>query len=554
MWHLGPVPLRAYAFCIIAGIFLAIWVTDRRWRARGGSAGTVGDIALWAVPFGIVGGRIYHVVTSPQAYFGSGGDPVDALRIWNGGLGIWGAVLFGALGAWIACRRRGIPLPPFGDALAPGLALAQAVGRWGNWFNQELFGRPTDLPWGLEIDPAHRPRATPATRPSTRRSSTSRSGCIAMAGILVWADRRFRMGHGRVFALYVVLYTRRPRVIETVRIDEANTILGLRVNVWVSGVLLRGRADLPRGVGAAAARARGRRRAGRRTLGAGEHASDDDAPGRRRRRRGAAGPVDERGDDDVSDPGEAPSAQAEIHHDHQDVSGGWLRAAVFGAMDGLVSNLALISGMAGGSAAASTVALAGVAGLAAGAFSMAAGEYVSVQVAERAGRARDRRRARRDPGPPRGRARRAGRDLRRPRRRARARAARSPSRSPSTRSGRCAPTRCSSSGSTRTSWPARWWRRGRASWRSASVRSSRCCRTSSAPSSLLAGGRPGLDRAVRGRRAGGAGHGPHLVVLRAAPAGLRAAALRRSPTGSAPSSAWRSEGRSDTLALLPFDA
>jgi prolipoprotein diacylglyceryl transferase len=236
VWHLGPLPLRAYAFCIIAGIFLALWVTDRRWQERGGSAGTVGDIAIWAVPFGIVGGRIYHVVTSPQAYFGSGGDPVNALRIWNGGLGIWGAVLFGALGAWIACRRRGIPLPPFGDALAPGLALAQAVGRWGNWFNQELFGRPTDLPWGLEIDPAHRPAgyADSATfHPTFLYESL---WLIAVAGILVWADRRFRMGHGRVFALYVLLYTVGRGLIETVRIDEANTIFGVRVNVWVSGI------------------------------------------------------------------------------------------------------------------------------------------------------------------------------------------------------------------------------------------------------------------------------------------------------------------------------
>ena len=240
VWHLGPFPLRAYALCIILGIFLAVWVTDRRWRARGGSAGTVADIAVWAVPFGIIGGRIYHVVSSPQAYFGEGGHPVDALRIWNGGLGIWGAVAFGALGAWIGCRRRGIPLPPFGDALAPGLALAQAVGRWGNWFNQELFGRPTDLPWGLEIDPAHRPEgyADSATfHPTFLYESL---WLLAVAAILVWADRRFRMGHGRVFALYVVLYTAGRGLIETVRIDDANLIGGIRVNVWVSGIAFVG--------------------------------------------------------------------------------------------------------------------------------------------------------------------------------------------------------------------------------------------------------------------------------------------------------------------------
>ncbi len=240
VWHLGPVPLRAYAFCIILGIVVAVWLTDRRWQARGGSAGAVGDVAIWAVPFGIVGGRIYHVLSSPQAYFGEGGHPVDALKIWNGGLGIWGAVTLGALGAWIGCRRRGIPLPPFGDALAPGLALAQAIGRWGNWFNQELFGRPTDLPWGLEIDPEHRPPgyADFATfHPTFLYESL---WLILVAGLVVWADRRFRMGHGRAFALYVMLYTVGRGVIETVRIDEANTLGGVRINVWVSLLVFLG--------------------------------------------------------------------------------------------------------------------------------------------------------------------------------------------------------------------------------------------------------------------------------------------------------------------------
>ncbi|HYN74881.1 MAG TPA: prolipoprotein diacylglyceryl transferase [Candidatus Limnocylindria bacterium] len=237
VWHLGPFPLRAYALCIILGIFVAVWVTDRRWQARGGSAGTVGDLAIWAVPFGIIGGRVYHVITSPQAYFGDGGNPVDALRIWNGGLGIWGAVAFGALGAWIACRRRGIPLPPFGDAVAPGLALAQAIGRWGNWFNQELYGRPTDLPWGLEIDPAFRPEGYADATTFHPTFLYESLWLVAVAGIVVWADRRFTMGHGRVFALYVLLYTAGRGVIETVRIDEANTILGLRVNLWVSGLV-----------------------------------------------------------------------------------------------------------------------------------------------------------------------------------------------------------------------------------------------------------------------------------------------------------------------------
>ena len=151
VWALGPLPIRAYALCIVAGIVAAVLITERRWVARGGAPGDVLDIAVWAVPFGIIGGRIYHVISSPRAYFGEGGDPMRAFAIWEGGLGIWGAIALGGVGAWIACRRRGIPLPAFADALAPGLLVAQAIGRLGNWFNNELYGGPTDLPWALRI-------------------------------------------------------------------------------------------------------------------------------------------------------------------------------------------------------------------------------------------------------------------------------------------------------------------------------------------------------------------------------------------------------------------
>ncbi len=158
VWQFGPIPLRAYAICILVGIFVAIWVADRRWVARGGRAGLAYDVAMWAVPFGIIGGRIYHVLTDWPTYFGDGGSGLaGAVAIWKGGLGIWGAIALGAVGAWIGCRRAGVPLPPFADALAVGLPLGQAIGRFGNWFNQELFGRPTDLPWGLQIDPENRP-------------------------------------------------------------------------------------------------------------------------------------------------------------------------------------------------------------------------------------------------------------------------------------------------------------------------------------------------------------------------------------------------------------
>ncbi len=232
VWELGPVPIRAYALSIIAGIVLACWITERRWVARGGRPGEVLDIAVWAVPFGIIGGRIYHVITTPQPYFGEGGDPLRAFAIWEGGLGIWGAIALGGVGAWIACRRMGVPLPAFADAIAPGLLVAQAVGRLGNWFNQELFGGPTDLPWGLEIDERFRPDqyADVATFHPTFLYELLWN--LAAAAVVVWADRRFRLGHGRAFALYVALYCAGRLWIELLRTDPANEFFGIRLNVF----------------------------------------------------------------------------------------------------------------------------------------------------------------------------------------------------------------------------------------------------------------------------------------------------------------------------------
>ncbi|GAA0898423.1 MULTISPECIES: prolipoprotein diacylglyceryl transferase [Streptomyces violaceusniger group] len=232
--HLGPLPLRAYAFCIILGIFVAVWLTRRRWAARGHDRHEVDDIAIWAVPFGIVGGRLYHVITSPDAYFGEGGNPWKALRIWEGGLGIWGAVALGALGAWIGCRRRGVSLLDFADAVAPGLALAQSVGRWGNWFNQELYGRPTTLPWGLRIDPAHRPGASPDIATYHPTFLYEFLWNIGVAFLLIWAGRRFALKRGQTFALYAASYTVGRFWIEYLRIDEAHTFAGLRLNDWTS--------------------------------------------------------------------------------------------------------------------------------------------------------------------------------------------------------------------------------------------------------------------------------------------------------------------------------
>lgn len=234
-WNLGPVPLRAYALAIIAGIVIAIWLGNKRYVARGGQPGLITDIALWAVPFGIIGGRLYHVLSDWQIYFGPDGRGfVAALRVWDGGLGIWGAVALGGLGAWIAARRHHVALPPIADAIAPGIALAQAVGRWGNWFNQELFGRPTDLPWALEIDPAKRPTGYEEFATFHPTFLYESLWLVGVAVVVIWADRRFQMGHGRVFALYVLLYVIGRGWIEAMRIDPVNTVGGLRLNVWTS--------------------------------------------------------------------------------------------------------------------------------------------------------------------------------------------------------------------------------------------------------------------------------------------------------------------------------
>ncbi len=237
VWHLGPLPLRAYALCIIAGVVLAVVVGNRRFVARGGSPGVVADVATVAVPFGLLGARIYHVVTSPAAYLE---EPVRALYVWEGGLGIPGGVLGGVLSGYLVCRRRGIAPGAFADAVAPGVVLAQAVGRFGNWFNQELYGRPTTLPWALEIDEEHR-------RPELLDVATYHPTFlyealwnVGVAAVLVWADRRYRLGGGRVFALYLALYAVGRAWIEALRIDDANTFFGVRLNVFVMGVVLAG--------------------------------------------------------------------------------------------------------------------------------------------------------------------------------------------------------------------------------------------------------------------------------------------------------------------------
>ncbi|MFC5289142.1 prolipoprotein diacylglyceryl transferase [Actinokineospora guangxiensis] len=257
VWELDlgfiSLPLRAYALCIIAGIVIAIWWGEKRFVARGGAQGTVLDVAVFAVPFGLVGGRLYHVATDYHRYFGEGKNPLDALRIWEGGLGIWGAIALGAVGAWIGCKRRGVPLPAFADAIAPGIVVAQAIGRLGNWFNQELYGGPTDLPWGLELYRRVNEQGIEDPLNGVAIDHTLIDGSpvhptflyellwnLLVAVLVVWADRRYRLGHGRAFALYVAGYTLGRTWIELMRTDEATLVLGVRVNVWTSGLLFLG--------------------------------------------------------------------------------------------------------------------------------------------------------------------------------------------------------------------------------------------------------------------------------------------------------------------------
>ncbi|MEV0717696.1 prolipoprotein diacylglyceryl transferase [Asanoa sp. NPDC050611] len=248
VWQIGPVPIRAYALCIILGIILAGVVTEVRLRQRGAHKWAILDIAVWAVPFGIIGARIYHVITSPGAYFGEGGNPLEAFEVWKGGLGIWGAVAGGAVGALFAARQLGMPLTVVADALAPGLPLAQAVGRLGNWFNNELYGRATTLPWGLEVhemDSAGRPTLVdgePVLRPGLYQPTFLYELIwnVIVAGLVVALDRKFKFGKGRAFALYVMGYTAGRFFVEMLRDDTATHIAGVRINVFVAAIVFVG--------------------------------------------------------------------------------------------------------------------------------------------------------------------------------------------------------------------------------------------------------------------------------------------------------------------------
>ena len=238
--ELGFFTFYYYALCILLGIFVAIWVTKKRYFALGGNPNDISDLAIYVIPAGIIGGRIYHVITSPQKYFGDDGSPIAIFKIWEGGLGIWGAIGFGALAAFIYYKKRSTSLSfaELADSIAPALLLAQAVGRFGNWFNGELFGRPTEVFWALEIPLENRPTGFENFATFHPTFLYEAIWCSIVA-ILIMRSSYFRKisGTGAVFIFYAASYSLGRLFIEVIRIDEANRILGLRLNIWVSAAI-----------------------------------------------------------------------------------------------------------------------------------------------------------------------------------------------------------------------------------------------------------------------------------------------------------------------------
>jgi prolipoprotein diacylglyceryl transferase len=240
-WATFNLTIHAYALCILLGILIGLVVTNRRLVARGVESWLILDIALFAIPLGIVGGRVYHVITHPADYF-AGQDIVRIFYVWEGGLAIFGALILGAVGGWIGCLISGLRFTALLDAIAPGLIIAQAIGRFGNYFNQELFGGPTDLPWGLEIDLLN-PAFPLGLPPGTLFHPTFLYEALwnlLGAAVIIWAGRRFALQWGRNFAVYLVWYGIGRIAIETIRLDPSESFLGVRVNVWgaVAAVVL----------------------------------------------------------------------------------------------------------------------------------------------------------------------------------------------------------------------------------------------------------------------------------------------------------------------------
>ncbi len=232
---LGPLTLRGYGLMIALGVLAAVWLAAKRFTDRSLSSDHAAGMAMWAVPAGIVGARVYHVITDWGRFTGNWGD---ALKIWKGGLGILGGVIFGYLAVVIYCRRANLDLRTAMDVGAPAIPLAQMIGRWGNWFNQELYGRPSDLPWALEIDPENRPSQyiEQATFHPTFLYESLWNLMVVL--VLIKIDRMKILSKGMLFVVYLVFYSIGRIWVEALRIDEATQIAGLRINVWVFSVLL----------------------------------------------------------------------------------------------------------------------------------------------------------------------------------------------------------------------------------------------------------------------------------------------------------------------------
>lgn len=239
--EIGPLTIHFYALCIIAGVSVAIWLGNKRFLSRFPSGhGVVGDVAIFAVPAGVIGGRLYHVITTPEMYFGSSGNLSAIFRIWNGGLGIWGAISLGSAAAYFVYRNlaKRRSLPPFlifADALAPGLLIAQAIGRWGNWFNGELFGRPLSAPWAVEIPRSLRPAhylEFATFHPTFLYESL---WCAFTAVVLL--NLSTKHSNGAIFALYISFYSSGRFFIEGLRVDPAHTLGGVRLNQYVALIM-----------------------------------------------------------------------------------------------------------------------------------------------------------------------------------------------------------------------------------------------------------------------------------------------------------------------------
>jgi prolipoprotein diacylglyceryl transferase len=251
LWSLAPVagsipspssgnlgPFHMYGIILAVGVLVAVWVAERRWRNRGYARDAIYDMAFWVVVWGVVGARLYHVVTDYQLFTH---DFTRVFEIWNGGLAIWGAVLGGGTAVVVITARRHLDTLAVMDCMAPGIVLAQAIGRWGNYFNQELFGKPSTLPWALEIAPEHRPAGYVQYATFQPTFLYESLYCLLVLGLLLFAERRWRLRRGQTFALYVMLYTFGRFWFESLRIDPAHHVLGLRINGWVSvGVFVAG--------------------------------------------------------------------------------------------------------------------------------------------------------------------------------------------------------------------------------------------------------------------------------------------------------------------------